>query len=211
MNSVVKIPKFRTLNGLVIWVVNHRWDQRLDPDRERLFFTSKETPEKRAHYLCVYAQHVGKLDYALEKLLVHDARFLIDYQRRIAADGHGILPDDIIGSLKGKGRHLVALARVVGRLPDWLEDSIEEPEHLLSYSKMILMGPLPDHLLGRLKKDVNIAIKYAYEVVRGFAPCRLPDDLHAFVYLKSFENPDNEKIKQYVRDSRIPEESSPKG
>lgn len=207
----MKIPKFRTLNGLVTWVVNNPHSQRLDPGRERLFFTSSEKPEKKAHYVCVYARHVGKLDYALEKLLVHDVRYLIEYQRKISSDGHGILPDDIIGTLKGKGRHLVALAKIVGRLPDWLEDSIEEPDNLLSYAKMVLMGPLPDHLLGRLKKDLSVTIRYAYEVVRGFAPCRLPDDLHAFVVLKSFETPDNDKIKQYVRDSRIPEESSPKG
>jgi hypothetical protein len=206
MNTTQKIPQFRTLNGLINWVVNNNWNRRLDSSRENLFLNSnKESMSKKASILERYAHHVGKLDPHLERIFTNDPRSLVDYQKRIHRDGHGLLPDDIIGVLKGKSSHLVSLARGIGRLPTWLEETIDDPYQLLIYSKFVLKGPLPENIHHHLKKDWEVAIRYGYDVIRGFSPCRLPDDLHTFLWMKSYENPDNEKIKQYLKDSRLPE------
>jgi hypothetical protein len=34
--------------------------------------------------------------------------------------------------------------------------------------------------------------------MRGFAPCRLSDNLHTYMVMKSFQEPDNEHIKTYM-------------
>jgi hypothetical protein len=45
--------------------------------------------------------------------------------------------------------------------------------------------------------DVDCALKYAFDVIRGFSSVRLPDELHTFLAMKAFENTEHQGIKNY--------------
>lgn len=199
METEPKIPKFRTLNGLVSWVRNKNIRDRLPAEREELFFKSNENDVKKSVYLGQYAAYVGKLSPELEELLVHDLASVVDYQCRIHREGHGLLPDHILKHLEGKDRLLVRLGRGLGRLPSWLEDTINEPKSIVDYAKYVVKDRLPSHMEERLVGDADQAVKYAFDVVRGFSSPRLSDLLHTFLIMKSFEV-EHQGIRQYVHE-----------
>jgi len=202
----IKIPMFRTANRLVRWMDKYGWSDRLDEDREKVFFKSKkEDASLIASCVAMYSNRVGKLPVELERLLVHNTHAAFSYCAHLHYMGIEV-PDEVIDYMKGQSSLLVRWANCIeSRLPKHLEDSLDEPSQCLKYAKEILKGRLPSHLESVFFKDIYYATKYAFEVIRGFAPVKLPDDLHAFVVMKSFEHPNDENIKVYMEAS----ESSP--
>ena len=198
----MKIPKFRNTTRLLRFVKKYHAHKRLPRDREQVFFTSKkETPEFVAQTLSEYAWHSGKLEVDLENLLKASPSAVITYARAIRREDLDI-SEDLEDALKGHSNQLYQLAQMRDkRLPTRLEDTIDKPYFALKYATDILHGRLPSHLETVFFKDARVASQYAFEVIRGFAPVRLPDDLHSFMIMQSFANPDNHHIKIYMEAS----------
>lgn len=204
----IKIPMFRTTSRLIRWIEKHGWNERLDEEREKVFFkpSKKEDPSAIAHNVAMYANMVGKLPVEFERLLAHSAQATYTYCTHLHSHRGEELSTEVVDYMKGHSVLLVRWAHCIeSRLPKHLEDSIQDPGQCLKYAKEILKGRLPSHLESVFFKDIYYATKYAFEVIRGFAPVKLPDDLHAFVVMKSFEHPNDENIKIYMEAS----ESSP--
>jgi hypothetical protein len=204
-----KIPKFRTTHRLVLWMKNnwtaiHNYDTnraRLPPDHEEVFFKSKkEAPEVIASNLAEYAFRAGKLEPRFEELLKCDAGAVLRYLKSMHRLEEAT-SEDLLHCLKGKNPQLYGWAQTVGRLPSFLEDTFDEPKHCFFYAQQILRGRLPSHLEGVFFKDAYFASKYAFEVIRGFSSVRLPEELHNFMIMKSFEDPENKHVKAYIEAS----------
>ena len=202
--SEVSIPKFRSAKRLVLWM-DKNWvnvpGHRLPPDRESVFFrTKKETPKEVASCVAHYSCRTGCLGAELEALLVHDRDSVVEYVHRVASRNQEV-SGFLLESLSGDSRNLYRAAKDVGRLPDHLERTISEPRYAFLYAKDVLRGRLPRHLEDVFYKDAFWAAKYAFEVIRGFASVRLPEELHTFMVMKSFEDPNNEHIRTYMEAS----------
>lgn len=199
----MKIPKFRNTTRLVRWMKKMGHIERLPRDREQVFFTTKkEDPNMVAHNLAQYCWVVGKIDENLESLLKANCSAVIEYARMCHHRGHGEISDDLKNSLKNNSGALYQLAEMYGkRLPKELEDCFDQPMWAFQYAKNVLCGRLPAHLENVFFKNTQYASRYAFEVIRGFAPVKLPDDLHSFMIMKSFENPDDDYIKEYMEAS----------
>lgn len=199
----MKIPKFRNTARLIRWMKKMGWSERLPPDREEVFFkTKKEEPHYVAANLANYCWIVGKVDERLEGLLKSHPTPVIEYARMCHHRGFGEISEDLKNSIKTYSSALYYLAELYGkRLPVELEDCFDDPRWAFQYSKEILRGRLPSHLESVFFKDTAYASRYAFEVIRGFAPVKLPDDLHSFMIMKSFENPDDDYIKEYMQAS----------
>jgi hypothetical protein len=78
---------------------------------------------------------------------------------------------------------------------------MDDPRFCFTYSKEVLKGRLPSHLESVFFKDSYIASRYAFEVIRGFSSVRLPEELHNFMVMKSFEDPENKYVKSYIEAS----------
>lgn len=205
--STTTIPKFRSTKRLIQWMERH-WHEfvqdgqvpRLPPDRERIFLkTKKEQPQEVAACLARYAGWAGRLDAEYESVMRPFKDSLFNYLR-ILRNKEIEVPQDLLDELAGDSRNLYRWSKVIeGRLPTHLEDTISEPKYAYLYAKEILLGRLPRHLEDVFFKDVYYAAKYAFEVIRGFASVRLPDKLHTFMIMKSFEDPSNENIRTYVK------------
>jgi hypothetical protein len=201
----LKIPRFRTSKRLVAWMENnwHRLQPvcRLPADREQVFFkTKKERPEELAACVASYAHRVGKLDEPLEELLKANHDMVISYAETLMGRDQEV-PQNLMDSLAGDSRNLYRLGKIVGRLPEYLESTISEPRFAFMYSKEVLCGRLPSKQEDVFFGSEYYAAKYAFEVIRGFAPVRLPEGLHAFMVMKSFENPGNDDIRAYMEAS----------
>ena len=196
--SELKIPKFRTTRSLVKFVGRqfHQHKRgRLPSDRELVFFSSKESADVKARNLVLYVAHVGgRLPPSFESLLLPDPLLIVNY----ALAANEKIEGDLLDHLKGNSRELVRYARRHGRLPKHLEDSLTEPRWLVSYAQNVLEGRLPEHLEDRLIGDEFNVEQYALKVVRGRASARLPDSLHNYMVMKSFENPNNDDVKSYM-------------
>ena len=202
--SEVSIPKFRSAKRLVQWM-DRNWAKvpgyRLPPDRESVFFsTKKDSPKEVAACVAKYAGWAGRLGAELEALLVHDRDSVVDYIPRVVGKGQEV-SGFLMDSLAGDSRNLLRAAKYVGRLPDHLERAISEPRYAFLYAKDVLRGRLPRHLEDVFFKDAFWAAKYAFEVIRGFASVRLPEELHTFMVMKSFQDPNNEYIRTYMEAS----------
>ena len=104
-------------------------------------------------------------------------------------------------ALVGHDRHFSSLSKFLkGRLPDYLEESISDPFVALEYARSVLRGRLPEKVEVVLQSDERCAVRYAFEVVRGFASPRLPDAVHSFLVMKSFEDPHNLEIRKYIQE-----------
>ena len=204
MNETVSSPKFRSAKRLVAWM-ERNWHRlhgsRLPSDSERVFFrTKKETPQEVASCVARYSGWVGSLGPDLEALLVHNKDSVAHYIRSVHGKD-GEYGESLLGVLAGDSRNLYRVAKDIGRLPEELERTITEPRYAFMYAKDVLRGRLPSEMEHVLFGDSYHAAKYAFEVIRGFAPCRLPDELHTFMVMKSFEEPDNEHIRAYMEAS----------
>jgi hypothetical protein len=199
-----KIPKFRSTARLVQWVRNKRPFERLPENREHVFFkVAIKDPVRVAAHVAEYAEFVGKLDARLEELLKPDPDMIVKYLK-IISNRQNDVSRDLLQSLKGKSNLLVSWSSFTKtRLEKDLEDSLDDGSPACArwcfrYAKEVLKGRLPSHLEQVFFRDTYHASKYAFEVIRGFASCRLPDELHAYMVMKSFENPNNENIKVYM-------------
>lgn len=149
-----------------------------------------------------YAQSVGELDEDMCRFLCADHSRVLRYAGILKNRGLS-LPRWMMDEMKGDSHSLLHLAihHLKERLPTPLEDSITDPMSLLSYSKHVLRARLPRHLELCLLSDHKIACQYAFEVVRGFAEVRLADELHSMIVMKSFENPEDQLVKNYVMET----------
>lgn len=195
----IKIPKFRTINGLVKWVANNKRKTRLPSDREEVFFKLKElktTPQM----IYMYSSWVGPLDRELERLMFANPTVTADYIVRCWHLGRE--PDDeILSVIKESDALILRVVRSMkARVPEWLEDQIRDPSSLVTYAKIAIRGRLPERLEQKLVGDLDACNDYAFGVIRGLASPKLPDPLHTFMVLKSFEMTDDEDLKEYFRE-----------
>lgn len=202
-----KIPKFRSTARLVQWIRNKWHSTRLPEDREQVFFkVAPKDPVRVAAHIAEYASFVGRLDARLEELLKPDGDSVLKYLKTVHNREQEV-SHDLVQSFKGKSNLLLSWASFTKtRLEKDLEDSLDDGSAACArwcfrYAKEVLRGRLPSHLEQVFFRDTYHASKYAFEVIRGFAPCRLPEELHAFMVMKSFEHPDNENIKVYMEAS----------
>lgn len=198
----MKIPKFRNTTRLLRFVNKYHTQNRLPRDREQVFFTTKkEPPEVVATNLSEYTWHAGKLEVEFENLLKASPEAVITYAR-VLHNREMKISEDLEDALKGHSNQLYSLAQMrEERLPARLEDTISDPYFALKYATDILHGRLPSHLEPVFFKSARFASQYAFEVIRGFAPVRLPDDLHSFMIMQSFSNPNDHYIKVYMEAS----------
>lgn len=217
--ETIKIPKFRKTSRIASWMEKNEYEGRMPEEVENLFFTSKESAEEIMISLVDYYYQLDKnLPEKLENLLYEKAKeaipnaenenlsFMVEFLRFLKNRlwyGDGVeVCQKYIDLYIGKSSALVDLAiTTVKRLPSHLEDSISDPHSLLDYAREVLRGRLPSHLEDVFLKDVHVATQYAFEVIRGFAPVKLPDALHNFVIMESFKNPDDSRIKTYMKAS----------
>jgi hypothetical protein len=197
----MKIPKFRNTTRLLRFVKKYH-QKRLPRYVEEVFFkTKKEEPRVVAQNLAEYTWHAGKMEVEFENLLKADADAVLTYARVLFHQELKI-SEELEDSLKGHSCQLYMLAQMRGeRLPARLEDTIDDPYYALSYATSVLKGRLPAHLEPVFFKSSRFASQYAFEVIRGFAPVRLPDDIHNFMVMQSFANPDDHYIKVYMEAS----------
>lgn len=208
MSEEEKIPKFRSASRLVLWV-RQKWScTRLPAEREKVFFKCHEkNPIAAASQLAEYASFVGKLDAPLEILFLSEPMSLLKYIKIVHNREQEVNPA-LVQALKAKGasNFLFSWAHhTKKRLDEDLENGLDDgtancPRWCYRYAKEVLRGRLPEHLEEVFSKydDPYHASKYAFDVIRGFAPCRLPDDIHTYMVMKSFQDPDNEHIKTYM-------------
>lgn len=202
MNETKSFPRFRSARRLVQWMERNRYDLgdevRLPPESERCFFrTKKETPAEVAACVAHYAGWVGSLEPEFEALLVHCNDSVAQYIRVVHMD-EGEWGKGLLGLLAGDSCNLYRVSGVIGRLPEEIERTITEPRFAFLYAKEVLRGRLPLDMEHVFFGDEYFCGRYAFEVIRGFAPCRLPDALHTFMVMKSFEEPDNENVRIYI-------------
>ena len=130
-----------------------------------------------------YAHYVGRLELRFEKLMVGHPDAAFKYLTNVRHDG-GELNPELLNTLKGHGGYLVQWSKIIGsRLPPDLEDTLKDADarYAYQYAKEVLW--------------------YAFDVIRGFSPVMLPEALHSFMILKSYENPNNSWVKSYVEAS----------
>lgn len=200
--KTVKVPKFRSARRALDWLRKNRFSTQLDrlpTDREEVFFKDKSDPFHLASHVLAYSRYVGKpLGERFENLLKPNKGALLCYLREMDERGND-MPQSLIDELKGCNTPLYHWAKYTEkRLPKHLEDSIDDPQCALDYATDVLRGRLPEHLEKVFFKSAEHASQYAFEVIRGFSPIKLPDDLHAFMVMKSFETPNNRFIKEYM-------------
>lgn len=200
MNETKRIPKFRSARRAVEWLKRERWNDgpnRLPADREEVFFKEDSDLKQQAHHVFAYSQYVGeRLSPRFESILIHNHTCLLNYMKINLGKEDDL---SLLENLKGDSQHLYHWAAWTGRrLPSHLEESIEEPYYALKYATEVVRGRLPEKMEKVFFKSAQHASEYAFEVIRGFSPIRLPDDLHAFMVMKSFESPNNSYIKEYM-------------
>jgi hypothetical protein len=207
--SEEKIPKFRSANRLVLWVRHKSLRDRLPAEREKVFFECHEkNPIEAASQLAKYASFVGKLDAPLENLFLSEQKSLLHYIKIVHNLGQEV-NQDLVRALKGSSSFIFSWAHHTKmRLDEDLENALDDgtrscPRWCYRYAKEVLKGKLPEHLEEVFSKydDSYHASKYAFDVIRGFAPCRLSDNLHTYMVMKSFQNTNVEHIKVYMEAS----------
>lgn len=220
-----KFPKFRKTSRVIKWLDrNNDWEYSSKNGRplpehiEQIFFKTSERAEDLVCNLVEYSSffNTSRLSQNLEELLVNtvekfcstanqnDAvsytamRKYVEYLSRLK-NIHTDPSERMVDALKGWDIFLLQWAKEIEkRLPQHLEDSLSNPNYLLKYAVEVLKGRLPEHLENLFYKDVHVATEYAFEVIRGFAPVKLPEHLHNFVVMKSFEHPHDRTIKAYM-------------
>jgi hypothetical protein len=105
------------------------------------------------------------------------------------------LPEEFHMMFAGDGEMLYRLADHLGRrLPPELESTWEGArKELVNYCGRYVKSRLPEELENRLLGDEDACHNYAFNIVRGFAPVRLSDSLHAFMTLSG-----GQQAKRYI-------------
>ena len=143
-----------------------------------------------------YANNVGPLPSNLEDIIAESPDAVAQYIYVLKVNFREV-PERLLRVLVGHDRHFGKLAQALGsRLPSYLEESISDPNLALNYAKTWVRGRLPEVVEQRaFMSDPRMAVRYAFEVVRGFANVRLPDALHNAVILHGGDESD---IRKYV-------------
>lgn len=174
--------------------------RRLSPELELSMISGCDEKEAVSR-LISYADMVGPLGEGLERRIAMDHGYLLRYFQILERNKVEI-PKWMIDELKGDSISLYQLAHrhIRGRLPQYLEETMDDPSCLYEYAKNVLKGRLPEKMELLFLKNHNWAIRYAFDVVRAFSSVRLPEELHAMLILKSYENPDDQYIKNYFKE-----------
>lgn len=134
----------------------------------------------------------------LHECLKGSPNAIVEHMKLLRRVSSTNLPNDLRDCLAGHDSCLYEWAKFNGRLPEHLEMTLSNPGVCLDYASNVLRGRLPLEIEAHLLKDHKAAIKYAFQVIRGFAPCRLPEEIHASIVMKSFEFPEDQDIKRYI-------------
>lgn len=200
----MKIPSFRNTSRLVKFVRKFHGGKRLPRDKEQVFFTTKkEVPAIVAKNLADYINMAaGRVEVEFENLLKADPESIIQYARHLHYAYNETISEDLEDALKGQSCQLYQLAclRQI-RLHPRLEDTFSDPYWALKYATDVVKGRLPSHLEPVFFQSARFASEYAFDVIRGFAPVKLPDELHSFMIMQSYANPDDHHIKIYMQAS----------
>jgi len=201
----MKIPKFRNTSRLLKFVRKFHSGKRLPRDREQIFFTTKkESGNVVAKNLADYINFTfsGRMEVEFENLLKCDPDSVLTYARCLHYSLNERISDDLEDSLKGHSQHIYQLASLKGtRLDARVEDTISDPFWALKYATDVIKGRLPSHLESVFFKSARYASEYAFDVIRGFSPVKLPDDLHSFMIMQSYADPEDHYIKVYMQAS----------
>jgi hypothetical protein len=194
-NLKYKVPNLRSESGIL-------------EQEQKVFFSNKLSPEKTAEWVAKYANHVGVLPQEFKELLKADNDSILQYQSFLAAKNLP-LDDDLRDCLAGDDKNLFKYAQNTRkRLPQHLEETLKNPQVLLSYARNIVQGRLPEELENHFASDLQAASNYAFEIIRGYASVRLPDVVHSAMILTNSANPNDYNIKRYVkeceRDTTVP-------
>lgn len=169
---------------------------RLPKHIEEKIFSSD--PIANARNFVQYAGALGPIE-ELEYILVSGGSDQVFQYEKVLKQNKRELSQTLIDSFAGDSLALLRFAKSTGkRLPKHLEDTLSDPEICISYATDILHHRLPEHLELVFLKDVRYAYRYAMNVVRGLSSPRLPEELHAFMLMKSFESPNDNQIKDYI-------------
>jgi hypothetical protein len=138
-------------------------------------------------------------DQRIKNLIKASPEAVISYMEYVGRRGLKLDPE-FHPCLAGEGLRLSKLAEHLRkRLTPELEDTwTGSPQALVNYTTRWVRGRLPEHLEDVLIGDSHAASEYSFHVVRGFSDVRLSDKLHAFMVMKSFENPEDSEIKRYI-------------
>lgn len=168
---------------------------------------TKHCPSSMARFVYNYFDVVGKLDLEMELMLLGSVDLTFNYVSKLRRANKEVNPK-LYDAMAGNNDALLKLARMEGkRLPKHLEDTLNDPPTCLTYAKEILKGRLPEHLEMVFLKDYRYAYRYAFDVIRGFATVQLPGELHSLMLMKSFENPNDHQIKEYISACEGPEKT----
>jgi len=154
-----------------------------------------------ARALAEYASNVGPLQEHLEEIIISDGDALMKYIKVLIAHSRPV-EERFLRAMVGRDSHYCALANMVGPLPQYLVESISDPQVALDYASRTLKGRLPDKVEAVLQNDHRCAVRYAFEVVRAYSSPQLPEAVHAAVLMKSFEDPNDREIRRYVDEVR---------
>lgn len=154
-----------------------------------------------ARALAEYASNVGPLPEHLEEIIMSDGDALMRYIKVLTTHAKPI-EERFLRAMVGRDSHYCALAGIVGELPQYLVESISDPQVALDYASRTLKGRLPEKVEAIFQNDHRCAVRYAFEVVRAYASPELPEAVHAAVLMKSFEDPNDREIRRYVDEVR---------
>lgn len=143
-----------------------------------------------------YCEVVGGATPYLESLILQDVECCMRHIKFLLNRGES--PDErFLRMLAGHDRYFIELCgRIGGRLPDYLLDTVKDPDVALQYAARFLKGRLPAHLESVFMDSPRHAVRYAFDVVRAFSSPRLPDFLHNAVVLSV--NADVSEVRRYV-------------
>lgn len=145
-----------------------------------------------------YSEVVGGATPYLESLILQDVECCVRHIKFLLNKGES--PDErFLRALAGHDRHFIDLCgRMGGVLPDYLLDTVTDPDVALQYAMRFLKGRLPSHVEEIFMNSPRHAVRYAFEVVRAFSSPRLPDPLHRSVILSV--NVDEADVRRYIRE-----------
>jgi hypothetical protein len=148
--------------------------------------------------VAVYAEHVGILPAGMESRLVGCPSSIVKYFKVLGRNMQQS-PECLLKALAGHDSTYIEVSRMLGgRLPKYLEDTITTPSVALWYASSVLKSRLPSQIEEVLLGDADCAAKYAFDVVRAYSSPRLPDVLHNSILMRSYSDPNNQLIRQYV-------------
>ena len=146
-----------------------------------------------------YADNVGVLPEEFEELIYSDPQATMNYLN-VLGNSMRPVPERALRAMVGHDGFFVKLAQTMGRrLPDYLEESIRTPEVALNYARYVVRGRLPESVEEVLTGDPRMAVRYAFEVVRGFASPMLPPAVHASVVM-SVDGSSDGDVRRYIQE-----------